>query len=602
MIQLLSLLITGISSIFIFAGIGFVLLRIFNSKYKVSIISDLWFFILVGLLISVSSYAIITTKGNTILLPVLFLTLYLVWKYEAFSFKSNLNLRSLSVFVLLSFLINFGFHYYTSIIHTFYLEGDFIFYGRLAHFISSNGIETTDLEYLLKDNLTKMPYHYGDIWLTSLISNLSHINPISVSLVVLPSILETLLGILFLQYFYTTEYRLHTFFIALFIAFLSSIFALIPFELIHSNNFIIHLNIYQKLDIVSIIFLVCYILVQNKKIDYLYFFASILGLLYLPIMPAIALTLGLFFLYYKFVKKEYIKSFYLFILVVLYCLFFYINLNASPKEHSNLFALITKKGFLPFLILVIKIFIVCILQFVYLFLFIFPDYRSFLNELKNQIFLIIIAICGILCYALLNLSNENSVQLFSNPFIALLPISIAVFLLTFLRFNKKWFLVLFIMSMVPSFIFLYKIKRETNQCNEDLKTLNSFLKKSEKTNIIYSKNPSSFNTIFLWSTKVFPPLSSIYKERMDINFISLDIIDLKTQNYMEETLQKSSTLYYYKKQDSLKNFKQNFIKKYSIEYYAREHSAPFPNDLELNIIDSVQLNCSSWTIYQLKKD
>jgi hypothetical protein len=147
---------------------------------------------------------------------------------------------------------------------------------------------------------------------------------------------------------------------------------------------------------------------------------------------------------------------------------------------------------------------------------------------------------------------------------------------------------------------LFKIKPEINPCIEEMKTLNNFLKNSENTNIIYSKNPSNFNNIFSWSTKVYPPFISIYKNRMDINFISLDIIDLKTQNYMEETLRKSSTLYYYKKQDSLKSYKQNFIKKYSIEFYAREHSTPFPNDIKLNFIDSVQLNCSKWTIYKFK--
>jgi hypothetical protein len=480
------------------------------------------------------------------------------------------------------------------------LEGDYIFYGRLAHFISSNGIETTDLEYLLKDNLTKVPYHYGDIWLISLISNLSHINPISVSLVVLPSILETLLGILFLQYFYTTEYRLHTFFIALFIAFLSSIFALIPFELIHTTNYMIHLNIFQKLDIISIILLVCYILSQNQKIVYFYCFASILGLLYLPIMPSIALMLCLFFLYYKFIKKETIWSFFIFIFVAIYSLYLFVNLKVPKDNHSSLFNLISDKGFFPFLVLMIKISIVCLLQFVYLIPFIIPNFRSFLNELINQRFLIVMVIFGILCYAFLNLTNENSVQLFSNPFVAFFPISIAVFLITIVRFNKKWFLIIFIMSLIPSGIFLFKIKPEINPCIEEMKTLNNFLKNSENTNIIYSKNPSNFNNIFSWSTKVYPPFISIYKNRMDINFISLDIIDLKTQNYMEETLRKSSTLYYYKKQDSLKSYKQNFIKKYSIEFYAREHSTPFPNDIKLNFIDSVQLNCSKWTIYKIR--
>lgn len=147
--------------------------------------------LLTGLFLIISVYALLLTKGHTILLPVP----VLLWSYLHYTntCQSTVTARpwpfaTIVLYLLFAFLIYWGFYAFQFISFDAsliaYVKNDAVYYGRLADWLTSSGVENTSLDYLQLTKPLPEPYHYGDIWLTAIVQQLSGLPAVVVCILV----------------------------------------------------------------------------------------------------------------------------------------------------------------------------------------------------------------------------------------------------------------------------------------------------------------------------------------------------------------------------------------------------------------------------------
>jgi len=138
--------------------------------------------LLTGLFLVVSVYALLITKGHTILLPVpvlLWLYLYYTDTGRSIYTTSQWSFTTIMLYLLFAFLIYWGFYAFQFVSFDpsmiAYVKNDAVYYGRLADWLNSSGVENTSLDYLQLTKPLPEPYHYGDIWITAILQRLSNL-------------------------------------------------------------------------------------------------------------------------------------------------------------------------------------------------------------------------------------------------------------------------------------------------------------------------------------------------------------------------------------------------------------------------------------------
>ena len=173
-------------SLSVFYVVGTLLLWLTRVKPKKDIFYEIFVRLIVGLVSVVSAYAIVKTRGNTILWGFLIIgVLYLLYAKKNNLFLGEYCLENLlpngkmvMLPLLVMFLLSIGFFLFQGAF--FYAipinnmpHGDYAFYATIASVLNDFGIEVSDWQsVVLKGSTTPSPYHYFDIWLPLIFINI----------------------------------------------------------------------------------------------------------------------------------------------------------------------------------------------------------------------------------------------------------------------------------------------------------------------------------------------------------------------------------------------------------------------------------------------
>jgi hypothetical protein len=163
---------------------GYVLLRVAQVSQQEPLFA-IFLACVLGLLVVVSAYAIATTSGRTVLLPLLPLVGFVVWQLRkrgpliAPSAQAPCVLGWRRVMLELAgtagilFTARFGLVFDTASSFLRTPFQDYVYYARVSALPLAHGIEGRALEYYYPQLVTATPYHYVELWLTNLLVRFS---------------------------------------------------------------------------------------------------------------------------------------------------------------------------------------------------------------------------------------------------------------------------------------------------------------------------------------------------------------------------------------------------------------------------------------------
>lgn len=590
-----------IFSIGIFYAIGFIIFSIFKIRFTQKY-AQLFYQLIVGVLIFVMFVAIVKTSGKTIMVFLIFpLGLFLK------TIKSNSNHQLpktisfyltpiLSLFLVLFaiLLIHTNKYYTTSEIYFALPHIDYIHYAKLSYFLWETGIENFNIDYVYKQNGVA-PYHYFELWLNIGLSKLLGTNELTQLIfgTYLLGISIVWLGIVAIAERFIKINAL-TLFACFAILFISGLY----------------FNFYNNIAFLQPATTFALFLFSNTKVFpiYLFLIFSILGFLsknnlqiiagalflsicYNTTLPTIFSTLFICsaIQYVLTRKKEY--AYYLASITILGVLILTFYLVFGTKDVSQSSVLSTDIDIKSYARTVINI---CIGANIHLFIVFLPFLLIFIGQYKKVytnnkeliIYSIILYILALISWALLH-KMDNSVQLFSNlilPLIILLIITFGCSIINDTSNTKKW-LTLFFILILCSYNFIQTIKKQT--LKNDTEYLENTLSEAKNTNgngaFIYDK--SKYNSYFSKISNYSVPglhLSYISSKFQPISLSVFDIPLDKTQVLYnaEKELVKTSIFYKYvenqkqkKRFVSIEQSQIDFIKEYNIEYLITSEKA-----------------------------
>ncbi len=429
-------------------------------------------FILVGAIFTISVYAVIKTYLATVMLLVIlfFLGMYFSKQKNDSIPKQSKNYTFVVPFFLVllaCFTVLFYLTYYYSNAHVF---GDNLFYANVAQSLIDTGVESNNIDWTLAEK-TPVPYHYFEAWFIALFTEIFKLNTIAVySLIYVPfglsmlflgsySIAATVLKSTKVKTFHLVLLAVLYWFIQIFDVPFSSSTPLL-------NYFFIGSAIYHiKYAIVYLIFMICFLLILEKKYLTAFWFCTMLVPLYSTIAPAV-LT-GLFvLLLYLFVKRQIIFRKFIWLNAILfstaayYALFYYLQKSNETNQSFNFakftesFAKLSKIfGFLALLLLMAVV--------VYYFWFkktrfLNKFYPTYLFYAKSFLLFMLGAFLAIfLIFPVVNAVSHDAFQLLSNFLTPIYSLVVFVGILYLVKSKSSQFITISSLGFLIYFVLLF---------------------------------------------------------------------------------------------------------------------------------------------------
>ena len=176
-------------------GVGKILCSFVPALQTNNAIEKTFNYLITGFIITVSIFAIITTRGDSVFLLSAFVIAFYFLNREKSDYKSKLTFSKSELITLVSvfalFLGLFAFSYYL-----FFIRGggnlfeDFMFYANVSKVLTASHIESTSL---FVDQVLPNMYHYGELWFNSLWANIFTANHLHVLVLVTNSYLCSLI-------------------------------------------------------------------------------------------------------------------------------------------------------------------------------------------------------------------------------------------------------------------------------------------------------------------------------------------------------------------------------------------------------------------------
>jgi hypothetical protein len=611
----------SLSCILLFISIGFLVSKIFDLKLSLNP-KYTTIYVLIGMLLTISGTAIYVTKGKTILFPIFFLTLLFSKIFNSYvkEIKNEQIIKpkwsSIIGYCLMGLIVNSWI--YILLFKNNFFNTDYVFYSRIANYINYHGIETNTIEFFDKSVLSPTIYHYGDIWLSVFISKIYNISNIISINYIIPTILSTLSSlVLFLLFSKTSKIKSLSSIIFLLFGFLGGFFSFLPASLLRGDNMMISINSssFIKLYVVVFILIILYYFFIHRRYTLILVLSSILSLVYLPIFPVLIIS-SLILLFFIKIKNIGLKFFVIIPIITLFYFFiFYSKFGVDPFDYCLKISFVNEifqYGFFKYLLLFIKIIIVCGFQVILFLIPLLLLHKFYFSEpLKvfvfKNIFFISLSIIGILFYAFYTLHDINAVQFFNNIFIPSISIQTALILNNILEqkmgFQKKIIVIIFLLfSIIPTFYstlsFFYK-----NPCNVISENeLNHFINNKKSFSYVYNKPIEDYGNVFAKNSRVYQPINLYGNSNLIDNGVSLDIFNLSDKEKFEPSIIKSQPLYYYKIKNNIQNIdslKLKYIKENDIKYYVRIKDAAIEPILNGKLTDSLILKNQNMVIYKL---
>lgn len=351
---LIYFLITALSLVW-FYGAGWLLLKICKISFS-SVQFSALIILLLGITMHVIVFSIYKTHFATFNVLLVILMLFIWWEYRKeksissapVSFKLNFKkIIELQVIVILFFILKIASTIQPDIYPYFHASRDDIFYSQIASFISQNGVETFYIDWeKISDTLGVIPYHYFELWLNSLLTEVTGLLSINTYFFVTSSIIMLLLYqaiLMIVEEVTSQKIGLKHKIIAVSVIFLGDLFfGMIPSEIL--PNLTGGLALYDNLKIV-IIFIV--LALSWRAWKYGHNTISLLMLLVVPLlnyglMPVIMVSVPVFFIIHRwFLKKPELIPYRK---ILIYYSVYIVMLLTIQKIFKNPFAGVTILG------------------------------------------------------------------------------------------------------------------------------------------------------------------------------------------------------------------------------------------------------------------
>ncbi|HNQ67629.1 MAG TPA: hypothetical protein PKN32_04575 [Bacteroidales bacterium] len=611
---------------------------VFRFEPEKDFLFDTFIKLVLGLFVIITVYAIIVTGFNTILIGLILLSvlyLYRCRKRENAEgvFKKHFNIiyfKALSIalsFGVLFFVFQGLFFYnspYNNLPH-----GDCTgYYYKIINFLSLDGVEGLSKSlYLVTDQCSPTPYHYGELWLASLISRVFDVLSVESYTIAVHSILGTILvlGMISLSRLIFKSFILQIF--AVLFIFVSGIsfYNFMP----QTSSYLFAIGWNPKLIIVSIFFVWFSILLINKN-KYFYFPLLILPILNIGSAPAV-LTALVFFAVYRilFKKKDCFNAKSIFVDTI-FCglfimLFYFLNSGSSASGDLSLTNIITGLSIdklKPFKITGGTVIITIAIYFVYLIPIVpilFSSYRKqiFINLKQinyHLLFFVLFTVFGLFYWSCTHPFNQ-SMQFFYMA--SLLYLNILIFIIyakvfqVLKEFKYKYFYVFnFIICLLLLFNIctlskspFYKFQKVTDLYSlEYLSRLSQKLEENKKNEIqMIAYLSSEENLKNYWNALVTSPNDvSLPMFTEDYYIINMTCFNIPIKDFDEINKQRiittmqPSAFYIFVKNQNIKDLSQQqieemqqmFIKKNNIKYILLDPNTTLP-DIYINDVNDV---------------
>jgi hypothetical protein len=633
--------ITYIKEIFVIMFIALFIGKIFvktTQLKKLNTYAKIYIELLIGITILTVSQAIISTKFNTVLLIIPFLLVlgyYLDIKNNKLigineevenGIKRYINkeliLIKLIIFTIIFFTINYFKIFENGDIHSLREASiDLTFYSRCADYIRTTGFEVCNNDYIF--SLSSKPYHFADIWLNSVISNINGNNTL-LSLVLTFKVIYLILilfGIIaIIEKKYKIDYKiiiistLALYWTPSYIYFYDDIKLLSEMK-IFAQTF----DYAQKLFFIQL-FLIATIILENNKFRKLAV-ATLLCLpsLYTVTLVPVYLSFALYISYIYLKQKKIIyDELTMGVISSLYILIFYYIFNQSNKDINpyeiKILELINFKHTINIIGgTVIKHALLYLPIGILLAVYMMNEKKKFIYKKMISDYPLYVIFWGMPIFGLLFWSimsgDINSVQLFQNiamPVFYLMTIIIVIVM--FINFGTLYKIIIsmfLIFNAGNEIVFLFK--SPISRSNEFIQEISK--RKIFENNIYVTYRPHSwFQSIFNYSEKGnnLGNYSAYLNNKTQP--VSLDIFEVPRfgNGRIEEIANKtisSSTFYKYiehkKKQGIIKNlsdYQLEFITENDIKILVTLNSVKLPSHLEQLVVERIKDDISKEVI------
>jgi hypothetical protein len=630
-------------SLLLAKGMLFLVKKIYSLQAQLTLFWELC----LGLFLATSLYAIVVTKGQTMLLLVPLFIFFLIHQILLASPQQRIESRQVYRFFLASIVIQFSFFLYTLVSsnpqYINFISGDFNIYYRMAIRLNMFGVEAYNFN--LDPQYFKSPgvYHYGDLWLYALVAKATRANPSIVFLIAF-TCLSSIFSLGLFSYINNVylgllkQKRRYLYVLLVAGLFAGFQFCFPTFLRQYAEPYTLSIFNWGKVLVLSCSLIGLFILVRSKHWYAIAIFSVIAGLFYINAVPAIFgaifMLLVLELLLRRISLKKYIQVNALYIVGLLVALLlqykiipmlkglpvaphasvesvnFLHHLSVSQYIHTacNIFV----GGWLQLLTLLPYFFVLLLAYF-------FgqknrPHWKVLFKQMDySLLFLLFVFAAGLLSWAALYPLRVDTVQFFHNLVAPIYVLFIALVLFYVIVHSSSKILVVF------TFVFVMgSVAQSANNIfyasifnKNEWQSLQQFIGKETKASPFVNIKPlKELSTAFNRKTDQYVPLNILVYQWPDYHNVSLnalhirlDTADLYYHEAKEDIGTSSFALYAAQKQrKGLINWDtitDHFIKDYQVRFISVSLDTVLPFFIRRTVVDSLLLPNTHYTIYKL---
>jgi hypothetical protein len=598
-----------------------------------------YFYLLCGMLLSVSLCAVFFTKGITILAIIPLLLILFVKEFnKKFAFEELQSLKKkVQPFIFLSFSIAVAYLYYLQSFRVdgddiYYIWGDQEFYSRVAENIACLGIENLRVEYLYPSRFTVEPYHYGDIWTVALAFTIGHVKPIYAGvLIAFPVLLATtsLGAASIVQYFFLKgRQKVYILYLLLFLGLVGGFAFLFPNFLFPTSVDVYarSMSNYTKLIWWAASLPLIFSAILNKKDDLIIYLVFIIGLGYINVLPSIALGSFLWLLFISTKRKTLLPTFIKMVLLSVISVLFIYLLYAIYPSLSGIKKPLTGKAVFSITEVIdqlrtsINIFIGGFLQLlVYLPPLILLGIYLFVEKVKILtlpianliVYAVVVMISALLVWALLFTTTTEAIQFFYNVFVVIAGLLSALIYLYVATHSSHQVLrltsiLLLILATLSNFRYDINVK-SVNRSERD--RLFQFLSSSKNKTFAFYRNSKDYTSDIFASNTVVPIPYSLIEYEIDHyeNFsLNVPFTEIDTSNRTSVFHQNNiawSPMYHFKQLPENRYLNEvdvitKFMNEHKITFLCMPIDEVIPKYLSVFTVDSLYTPQIGWKMYK----
>jgi hypothetical protein len=610
---------------------------------------NLFWELCIGLFLAISLYAIVITKGQTILLLAPLFVFLLIQKILIASphLNDDNHLRKPYVFLLVSIVVQFAFFLYTlvSFNHEYvkFIAGDFNIYYRMAIRLNAFGVEAYNFN--LDPQYFKTPgvYHYGDLWLYALVSKITQANPSIVFLTAFTCLSSVFtLGLLtYINDVFAPQLKQKQAYLYLLLVgglFAGFQFCFPAFIRQYAEPYTLSIFNWGKVMVLSCSLIGMLLVVRTKNWYTAAIFSVIAGLYYINAVPALFGALFMLLLIAIIRKqisvKQYVQVNALYLLGLLLSLLLQykifpmlMGMNQEQSTNGASLNFLHRVSIADYVHTAFNIFIggwfqlLTLLPYLLVLLLAYllgQKHRMHWRELLNKmdyslLFLLFVFASGLFSWALLYPLRVDTVQFFHNLVAPVYVVFIALVLFYVIACSRNQILVvLTVLLVMGSVIQSAQNVFYANIFNKsEWLSLQQFIGNETKSSPFVNIKPlKELSTAFNRKTDQYIPLNIlVYKwpdyHNVSLNaaLIQLDTMDLYYHEAKEDIRTSSFAMYTDRMQqlglNNMDALTGSFIKDYHVRYLSVSLDTTLPFFIRKSVVDSLVLPNTNYTIYKL---